>query len=411
LDKFGEHDYIVRSHGNYLMSRSVSTDLELEPGTYSVLMKITAKRFSRLPTPDETIRRNCKTKQEKLVQIGLAYDLAHARGQVEETEEERKKRVEQEEKVKTAAKKKLQEEVRERKYKDWLIKKKEYDRRMRRKSRREAHERKKAGEKKANPRGLEPEKGENRTVPDIDNINTAVKDAAPSVEEQAKVVAPVSLSPPLEEPEQQKLPLTTGALSNGLPQDDAPNHITAQARIDQFNKDLEAVKNNDPAPDIGPHQHRNLSSAAASDDRDDISSVASWCTSVISDLDYSTGEPDTSKPEAYAEDNETLKEDEIDEENLEFANDPWNAVCVVGLRVYSKDSGITVRVVRPKVGEDEEETPLDLDDPSKGISEEIVVGNAEAEEARQLKDGATSATDPQGVFVKSDQRESPEKDP
>lgn len=43
--------------------------------------------------------------------------------------------------------------------------------------------------------------------------------------------------------------------------------------------------------------------------------------------------------------------------------DPWNAVCVVGLRVYSKDPQLILQVVRP-VPEDDTEAPLDRDDPA-----------------------------------------------
>jgi hypothetical protein len=43
--------------------------------------------------------------------------------------------------------------------------------------------------------------------------------------------------------------------------------------------------------------------------------------------------------------------------------DPWNAVCVVGLRVYSKDQQLSLAVVRP-VPEDDVEAALDMDDPA-----------------------------------------------
>jgi hypothetical protein len=55
--------------------------------------------------------------------------------------------------------------------------------------------------------------------------------------------------------------------------------------------------------------------------------------------------------------------------------EPWNAVCVVGLRVYSLLSGadIALEVIRPKIDDsgddDDEERPevvLDPDDPAKG---------------------------------------------
>lgn len=54
------------------------------------------------------------------------------------------------------------------------------------------------------------------------------------------------------------------------------------------------------------------------------------------------------------------KKDEEDEED-EFERDPWNAVCVVGLRVFSKDTDVSIEVVKPVEGKGKERT-LDVDD-------------------------------------------------
>jgi hypothetical protein len=62
--------------------------------------------------------------------------------------------------------------------------------------------------------------------------------------------------------------------------------------------------------------------------------------------------------------------------------EPWNAVCVVGLRVYSPVSGadLSLEVVRPRIDDSDEdddddnkpETVLDRDDPAKGAEAGIV---------------------------------------
>lgn len=68
------------------MRRSVTAEIDLEEaGEYFVLVKITAIRdHSSLPV-ETVIRDNCKNRRDKLLRIGLAYDLAHAKGQLEET--------------------------------------------------------------------------------------------------------------------------------------------------------------------------------------------------------------------------------------------------------------------------------------------------------------------------------------
>ncbi|KNG50856.1 calpain-like protein [Stemphylium lycopersici] len=96
LHKDDEEEYIVRSNGTYYMKRSVSTELDLEAGNYTVLLKIKATRIPENPTPDEVIRATCTKRREKLLSIGLSYDLSHAKGQFREQEKETMLREKQE---------------------------------------------------------------------------------------------------------------------------------------------------------------------------------------------------------------------------------------------------------------------------------------------------------------------------
>lgn len=48
------------------------------------------------------------------------------------------------------------------------------------------------------------------------------------------------------------------------------------------------------------------------------------------------------------------------DDNAEFEDGPWNALCIVGLRVLFKDGACSVETVRPR----QEEQTLDLDDAS-----------------------------------------------
>ncbi|KAF2453830.1 hypothetical protein BDY21DRAFT_257149, partial [Lineolata rhizophorae] len=98
LHKDDEDDYIVRSNKPYFMKRSVSTELDLEAGSYTVLLKITATRNPHKPTPERVIRSTCTTRREKLLAIGLSYDLAHAKGQFRELEREARHREQRERK-------------------------------------------------------------------------------------------------------------------------------------------------------------------------------------------------------------------------------------------------------------------------------------------------------------------------
>jgi hypothetical protein len=91
VHKDDEEEYIVRSNSAYYMNRSISTELDLEAGNYTVLLKIKATRFEN-QTPEEVIRATCNRRREKLLSIGLSYDLAHAKGQFREQEQEKAQR-------------------------------------------------------------------------------------------------------------------------------------------------------------------------------------------------------------------------------------------------------------------------------------------------------------------------------
>jgi hypothetical protein len=91
LHKDDEEEYIVRSNGAYYMKRSVSTELDLEAGNYTVLLKVKATKLPN-PKPEDVIRATCATRREKLLSIGLSYDLAHAKGQFREQQKEKARR-------------------------------------------------------------------------------------------------------------------------------------------------------------------------------------------------------------------------------------------------------------------------------------------------------------------------------
>lgn len=117
--KEDENDYIVRSNGNYAMARSVSTDIELGAGTYSVLMKITATRNTDKDHLEDVLPMYVATRREKLIQMGLSYDLAHAKGVIVETEAERQQRKAKEKVRKAKDREKLKEKMRADALKHW----------------------------------------------------------------------------------------------------------------------------------------------------------------------------------------------------------------------------------------------------------------------------------------------------
>ena len=412
------------------MCRSVSADLELEPGTYSVLMKITSKRWPTDPTPEQIIKQTCKDRPEKLTQVGLAYDLAHAKGQVKETEKEKTQRKEREEKKKLAARKKEREELRAARLKQWQLEKKLRAREKRHAKRKEEHERKRAEKKKLTMPRDAPVADEN-TAP---NINGDITDKNTPEKE---VTVPTAVVPQTAEP-QPDAPVTTATLAqntpskdqptngvppedentkpesdapatpvslvqdvpsknqltNGFPPDiektnlqqdaadpargniaDEPSEAKAivevsvetksvdETKAEQFHNALQSIPSVQVNGEFVSASIALAPSTVAGPDDWQYDSDASFDSSIDSDLDFPPEPPAEVVVEAVAEE---------DEENAEFADDPWNAVCVVGLRVYSKDSELSVEIVRPRHEEEDGDTPLDVDDASKGASVEKV---------------------------------------
>jgi hypothetical protein len=111
LHRAGESEYIVRSHGNYCMRRSVTAELELEPGEYHVLVKIEAEKYDMSLPVEDVLRNNVKSRRDKLLRIGRAYDLAHAKGQILESNEEKARREKLEAQVKAKARKEMKEKL------------------------------------------------------------------------------------------------------------------------------------------------------------------------------------------------------------------------------------------------------------------------------------------------------------
>ena len=388
------------------MSRSVSADLDLEPGTYSVLMKITAKKWPTDPTAEQIIRQTCRDRPEKLTQIGLAYDLAHAKGAIKETDKEKKNRQEREEKKKAAARKKQREDFRAAKFKQWQMEKKLRARDKRHAKRKEEHDRKKAEKKKSlesqdvlildervsteanrDATGKEPSIDEAIAGAAVETQTTELQSngtaAPPSTSEeilskeqptngvlsQTEITKPRAKDAAPEpgivgdrptEPEATKARAEAKAIEE--PSAEAKNGDETKA--EQFHNALQAIPSVQVNGEFVPPTTAPAPSTVAGPDDWQYDSDASFDSSIDSDLDL--------PPEPASK--ETMEElaPEDDEENAEFADDPWNAVCVVGLRVYSKDSDLSVEIVRPRQDEEDGDTPLDVDDASKGASAETV---------------------------------------
>lgn len=112
VHKAGEEDYVVRSQNYYRMNRSVNVELDLAAGEYVVVVKMDAQRNERLMPVEEVVRAHAKERREKLLRVGLAYDVAHSKGKVVETDGERAAREAYRRRKREADRRRLAEAIR-----------------------------------------------------------------------------------------------------------------------------------------------------------------------------------------------------------------------------------------------------------------------------------------------------------
>lgn len=297
VQKEGEEDYMVRSHSSHFMRRSVNAEINLEPGRYHVLMKITAFRDEEVESTEEIVRRLASVRREKLVQVGLSYDLAHAKGLVAETEQERHEK----ERRKAHERQRLRHETKRKLQKEFIR-----DRKMAAREQRMAALR--AGQA---PNGMShgPLPGQilggKPTASPTESVSSDSSDRRPT---------PNGSVPTIQ--------------FNGL----HARHASGSRRR----------RTESPRPSL------NTRFATDNLEMSDYELLDGF--EFDSDLDMPQEETETKQPSLMPE--------------IEGpAADPWNAVCVVGLRVYSKDPKLTVEVMQP-VFDDNTEAPLDMDDPA-----------------------------------------------
>lgn len=188
VHKAGEEDYVVRSQNAYRMNRSANVELELEAGEYVVVVKIDAQRREDLMPVEEVVRAYAKERPDKLFRIGRAYDVAHSKGKIVETAEEKEAREAFEQKKKERDRRKcaraLQEKKREKKRAD--LKKKLRERRAEEKA--EAKRKTKAERRAARREARAKSKAEAEVEQDGDKetLEEPYTDQKPSDENDAK---------------------------------------------------------------------------------------------------------------------------------------------------------------------------------------------------------------------------------
>ncbi|KPM37733.1 hypothetical protein AK830_g8826 [Neonectria ditissima] len=342
VHKAGQEDYLVRSQTALRMSRSVNVELDLEAGEYEVRVKVDATRYEQFLPVDEVIRKNAKDRREKLIRIGLAYDLAHSKGRIVETDEEKAAREAQEKKIKEKAKDELKKKVLATRDETHYLATKQYQRDVKKKLRKREKQKAKLAAKKERNAAAKAEKeaakakAKEAEKQDGEQTTEATEKSETATSDQEKVVAEAEHAATTEEG-----PLTP----ESSPDDDAEEKV-APKKTDT----KESTSTEDPVkPEIvveGGKQEETEEADEEEEDGDDVSSIGALSELSERELEIAAT---ALEPPAPTETPETQEE-----EPDEFEKDPWNAVAVVGLRVYHKvdtednnEEAVKLRVIRP----------------------------------------------------------------
>ncbi|KAM0124851.1 hypothetical protein ACHAP3_010094 [Botrytis cinerea] len=392
IHKAGEEDYIVRSHGNYWMRRSVTAELELPAGEYDVLMKVKAfKDGSSLPVED-VVRNNAKRRRDKLSRIGLSYDLAHAKGIVKETPEEKKARKEAEEKRKDKARKEVKErlmkEKKKRVHNDNKEKRKLQEQKIKRMAKAKTKKAKKAA-KEAALKAVEEEAKKaaediakviaERTAKDASDKDSKTNEKAvevKSIEIEFKDGENISASDTSsDKPSETEKPAMISRATSEAPENSTSrpaNAVTGTNSSDDKAIQVKAINVDVKSTTVASQSAPALTSLStqtppkAPVDDDDDSDLESICSD-ISDITVGVLD-DVLETEAKAAPLPSPIKGEEEEEEDEFEKDPWNAVLVLGLRVYSKESTVTVQVKRERKWEEPQKKKKNRDIMGEEIS-------------------------------------------
>ncbi|XDG00590.1 hypothetical protein ABKA04_000205 [Annulohypoxylon sp. FPYF3050] len=437
-------DYIVRSHGNYLMERSVSIEIPcMEPGNYSIFMSVVGERSTDMPPVEDVVKRECRKRREneKLAQVGYAYDLAHSKGvahleqvaklrkksdqkkastsrmqerrkmwekrhlnrditkkQAKKNQEKRdRKREADEEKRKIAEEKKKAEEAAAKAKAEAEaaeLKKKEDEEKAvaeaekKKKEEEEAAERKKAEDEK--PKDAAVQTDDRQSGEDKSIQTEEAKEAEEVTETKDEATSPESAEKPKESEDTPKDDAKDDATPDAQPE--KPKEVVETPKEDVVEAPKEAVvevpkeeakpeeKKADEKPaekgseekpsEEKPAEDKSASSdeataatakaaaeaaakaasaaktkqspaqpAYSSDGDSSDSPVEDW------ELLYSSDDMSKKPRMATTQSATTTNDNTVESDGESGLPDPWNAICIVGFRVYSKDEDLELRVV------------------------------------------------------------------
>lgn len=357
-----DDNYIVLSNEAYTLNRSQSTEVDLGAGTYFVLVRVLASKDGE---PVEDLLPNYVAKNRgKLVNVGASYDLAHAKGVHVATDAEKKERKARAKRWREKEREKMKAKAKAQARKDWEKQKKNHELDARRVARTtrlmQLKSRAQRPEKDAldNNHAVVSSATVGEPVEPMEGAKLQRKPAPKPTEEASaaeKTVQPLSPETPSTEVTNllSKLRLDPShhkgraaqkfAQRGNTPKGDEASTSRTSDGCDSSEGFDEADSHSTPYPPFEWDSELDFSDHLSSDSDSD------------SDKFFNNGQR---KDRYFAKSakGEILDEQEDENDEDQFV-EPWNAVCILGLRVYSTLSAekVKLKVFRPSEYSDNEE--------------------------------------------------------
>ena len=349
VDSPGEEDYIVRSHGNYLMERSVVTELKsLKAGTYSIFIMVAADRDISTPSVEDVVKKEsrCKMDNDKLAQVGMAYDLAHSKSAQYMTSQvairlTNTKAVARESRIATRRK------AWETRHLQRVLLRKQSKKNDKKRERKAAKgETEEIEEEKKEP------KDQGVQTDDTKEVVIEKKDKAIQTEEPAPKRGSPKVQPRRENDKDLGVQIEdfsgSTTSSQGTPSTRESSSVSSPAAPPVVRmhvgpstppsgylisgQRMDSSSSRPPYPGRPPQR---VQQYVLSDGESSASPVSDYADMYNSDDDQAPG-----TRQASSRDTSKQKKGSDDEDDPE----PWNAVGIVGFRVYSKDEGLELRI-------------------------------------------------------------------
>ncbi|KAM0355347.1 hypothetical protein ACHAP4_007325 [Fusarium culmorum] len=372
LHKAGHSDYVVRSQTPFRMTRSVNVELELDAGDYEVRVKINATRDHEILPIENVIKNNAKSRREKLLRIGLAYDLGHCKGRFVETPEEKIARQAHEKKIKQKKRDKIRTKIlKDREDSHYLLKQdfqRSEHKRLKNKERKKLKEaalKAKREARLAEKKTIKAEKAAQRA------LRREAK-AAAKAEVEAKEKAEAEANQ--KEQAEKKVEEVAEKSETDAPKPEEPmtpeSDNSGEQDVVEEKSAEEKPAEEKPAEQVTEEAKGSESDSESSLDQDTEEEVETDVESIGTLLDLADREiwihVNNFTGEVPASDSDSSSDSES-EVGDDAEKDPWNAVAVVGIRIFHKglgegeeDGDLNLKVIRPiRFGKDDEEVDVD----------------------------------------------------